>query len=808
MSTVACHTPFVAGTVYNGGSQVSYQGANYLAKWWESGSTSPDQQGDGGWSSQGACGSVADPSANAAATATSVPVGVPCSPSWDATLNYVGQSAVSFKNVNYVNSWWENPGADPLANADGGWVSKGACGTATPVASTSVPAVSSAAVATTVAVTPAPSATTTALAPVASTTSAVLVQVSTTPATTTDAPIATSSSATAAQIFTSASTTAAAVPTSAAIVTSVPVSSTATTAAAVPSTTTTAAAVASSATTTSTPAATSASTTAAAPVLTSATTTSTTTPVMTSTSTTSSAIVTSAAVATTTKSVAPVTSTTASTSTSTSAAATATGTPLPDCYPNWTATPFASIAYNGGNLVSYNGNNYVVTYQGAAGPPNAGAGTGWTLQGPCAGNGFTYRPFTTPGVIGYWTQWSPYSRKQNSIDQINLAGFNAINYAFVNVDATGTLQTFDQNADLNWMRTFTAQRLKYPNLRAIVSIGGWSGSMHFSTVAASASLTQTFVKNVHTFLDTMGFDGVDLDWEYPGGSGISCNTISTSDAANYVSLLSALRTELGPTRSISIAASAETSHYADPATGTSYIPQYMKYINYAQLMSYDFYGSWDAYSDFNSPLNSPGPSDPQQPSQNNAGYPVPLSQAAAVALWVKAGAPTAQLTNGLAFYGRSWSVPSTTNNGLYQLCQGSTQDPKTGLYSACTGPVGDFLDITQWCDPCKTCYNSGVWMYLNMRGAAGQTSPPLPSSATVAGNGWTRQYFDFAQSPTVQTSSNYRSLPSFISYDDPVSIKAKAAWAKSSGLGGTMIWELSQDYNAELVTAVHAGWGA
>ncbi|KAJ3076481.1 hypothetical protein HDU98_002925 [Podochytrium sp. JEL0797] len=614
-SGTPCAAPFVSGTAYNGGAQVSFNNVNYVAKWWESGTVTPDQAGDGGWSSQGACGS-----APAKTSATTTPV----------------------------------------------------------VATTA--------------------------------------------------------------------TTAAVVPTTSAAV--VPTTAAATSAAA-----------------------------------------------------TTAAIKTSPAVT----SAAPATSATTAAAPATTTAAATTG---PACYPNYTATPFAGITYKSGDQVSYNGQNWVVTYQGAAGPPNAGAGTGWTLQGPCSGNGFTFRPFTTPGVIGYWTQWSPYSRKQNSIDQIDLSGFTGINYAFVNVDATGTLQTFDSNADLNWMRTFTAQRVKYPNLKAIVSIGGWSGSQHFSTVAASASLTQAFVKNVHTFLDTMGFDGVDLDWEYPGGSGISCNAVSTSDAANLVNLVSALRTELGPTRSISLAVSAETSHYADPATGVSYIPQIMKYVNYAQLMSYDFYGSWDAYSDFNSPLNAPGPSDPQQPSQNNVGYPVPLSQAAAVALWTKAGALPSQLTNGLAFYGRSWSVPSTTNNGLYQLCQGSTQDPKTGLYSACTGPVGDFLDITQWCDPCKTCYNSGVWMYLNMRGAAGQQSPPLPSSATAAGNGWTRQYFDFAQSPTVQTASNYRGVPSFISYDDPVSIKAKAAWAKSSGLGGTMIWELSQDYNAELVTAVRAGWGA
>ncbi|KAJ3001600.1 UNVERIFIED_CONTAM: hypothetical protein HDU68_006762, partial [Siphonaria sp. JEL0065] len=498
---------------------------------------------------------------------------------------------------------------------------------------------------------------------------------------------------------------------------------------------------------------------------------------------------------TTTTTKVPTTSTTTTTnkqtSTTTTTTVSTTGTPLPDCYPNWTATPFASIPYNTGNLVSYAGNNYVVGYQGAAGPPNAAAGSGWTLKGPCNGTGFTFKPYTTPGLIGYWTQWSPYSRKQNAIDALDLTGFTGINYAFVNADASGNLQSFDTNADLNWLRTFAALRYKYPQLKSIVSIGGWSGSRYFSAIAASASATQAFVKNVHTFLDTNGFDGVDLDWEYPGGGGITCNTVDKNDAANFVNLLAALRAELGPNRSISLAVSAETVHYVD-ASGKQRIPDILKYANYAQIMSYDFYGSWTPNSDFNSPLNSPAPNDPQEPAVNNNGYSQPLSQANAVAAWIKAGASPSQLTNGLAFYGRSWSVQSKTNNGLYQACTGSVNG------GSCPGIVGDYLDAAVWCDPCNECYHSGVWMYNNIRGqtnsGGAQSAAPLSGSPTTASNGWSRQYFDFAQSPTLYTAS-YNNQPTFISYDDPVSIQAKAAWAKSQQLGGTMIWELSQDYN-------------
>ncbi|KAI9326118.1 glycoside hydrolase superfamily [Obelidium mucronatum] len=480
---------------------------------------------------------------------------------------------------------------------------------------------------------------------------------------------------------------------------------------------------------------------------------------------------------------------TSAVTTTTTKAATTTTIPsgLPLCYPPWNS----KNTYSAGTKVSYviNGvyNNYVAAYQGG-GAPGGPVGSGWTLDGPCDPKSLNYRPFDKPGIIGYWTTWSAYSRKQNSIDKIDLSGFSAINYAFMNTDANGNIVTFDSFADQNWMGVFNAQRLKYPNLRTIVSIGGWSGSRTFSTIAKSASLTQTFAKNVHTFLDANGFDGVDLDWEYPGGGGIDCNAVDPNDAANFVGLLSALRTELGPTRSISIAVSAEVSHYTVKSTGVNYIKDYMKYINYAQVMTYDFYGSWVPYSDFNSPLNSPGPNDPQEPAQ-----------------WINAGASPSQLTNGLGFYGRSWSVQSKTNNGLYQLCTGSVNN------ASCPGIVGDYLDAAQWCDPCKVCYNSGVWMYNNIRGQANsngqQSAAPLAGGPTSASNGWSRQYFNFAESPTLYSPS-YNAKSSFISYDDPQSLKVKAAWAKSQGLGGTMIWELSQDYNAELVNAVRAGWGA
>ncbi|KAJ3076635.1 hypothetical protein HDU98_001644 [Podochytrium sp. JEL0797] len=555
------------------------------------------------------------------------------------------------------------------------------------------------------------------------------------------------------------------------------------------------------------------------------------------TSTTATAVKTkTTAAATTAKAVtstAAVTTTVAKPTTTTVAVATTTQKVVPTTTPVVVATstsggavppvlgapcsPFGASAC--ANSVTYQcAYNSASVLQWAQWYTGACPGATTTGSGPVTTATAAVRPFTTPGIIGYWTNWSPYSRAENAIDTLDLTNFTTINYAFVNVSAAGALVSFDPVMDATWLPKFNGVKAKYPNLRTVVSLGGWSGSTHFSTIAASASLIQTFANNVLAYLVANNFDGVDIDWEYPGGGGITCNAVNSMDAANFVTLLSVLRATLGPQRSISIAASALASRYID-GNGVNQIPNMMKYINYAQLMSYDFYGSWVPYSDFNSALDVPGPTDPQEPATNNkaAGYPEGLTQKASVALWLAAGANASQLTNGLAFYGRSWSVQSNTNNGLYQLCTGSVLNATSGMQEACPGIVGDYLDKLNsgpggtWCDPCGSCYFAGVWMYNNLRGETGggdgvQASPPLASGPTTGSNGWNRQYFNFAQSPTLYTSS-YNGASSFISYDDPVSIQAKAAWAKSAGLGGTMIWELSQDYNTELVNAVRAGWG-
>lgn len=78
----------------------------------------------------------------------------------------------------------------------------------------------------------------------------------------------------------------------------------------------------------------------------------------------------------------------------------------------------------------------------------------------------------------------------------------------------------------------------------MISIGGWDYSAYFSDIASTAARRTAFAESCLTFILEHGFDGVDLDWEYPVSGGAAGNTNRPQDKQNFTLLLKEIRRQL------------------------------------------------------------------------------------------------------------------------------------------------------------------------------------------------------------------------------------------------------------------------
>ncbi len=348
-------------------------------------------------------------------------------------------------------------------------------------------------------------------------------------------------------------------------------------------------------------------------------------------------------------------------------------------------------------------------------------------------------------IVGYYTSWSIYQRDFQVAD-IPAAKLTHINYAFANVDGeTGECILGDIWSDDANFRYLGQLKEEYPHLQVLISVGGWTWSGNFSDVALTEDSRRHFVEScVKRFL--VGryegiFDGIDIDWEFPVSGGLPRNSARPEDKQNYTLLLQEFRRQFDELEAqtgrhylLTIAAPASPDIYANIELKD--ISQYLDWLN---VMAYDFHGSWDKASNFNAPLYATS-ADP------SPGY---LNAHATIQGYLQAGVPAGQIVLGVPFYGRGWAGVTDLDNGLYQ--------PSTHLPKGTWEPGAfDYKDLAK--------------NYVNK-------------------NGYTRYWHDEAKVPWLYNPATQV----FISYDDPESLGLKADYVREWNLGGVMFWELSAD---------------
>ncbi|KAI9011809.1 glycosyl hydrolases family 18-domain-containing protein [Hyaloraphidium curvatum] len=406
-----------------------------------------------------------------------------------------------------------------------------------------------------------------------------------------------------------------------------------------------------------------------------------------------------------------------------------------------------------------------------------------------------------PEVGAYFTQWGVYARqfKMKKVAAFpNAKDVTFVNYAFGNIyqkdggyecgiinrmesgngdggDAWSdygmgytTADSVDGVAD-KWDQPLAGNfnqlkklKARFPKIRAFISLGGWTWSKWFSAAASTsvsrkrlvASCVDLYIRGNLPLFDGRGgpgaaagiFDGIDIDWEYPGVVGLPYNTVSPDDKVNFNLLLEefryqldALSLETGKAYGLTVALGAgrDKIDATDPA-------EYSKHLDWANLMSYDYNGAWAAAgpTNFQSHLY-PDPASPSFSSPNpSMRY---YNTKDAVERLLAAGMPAGKLLVGVPFYGRGWTgVNAGGTNGLYQ--------PATG--------------------PAPGTYEQGIEDYRVLKASPG----------TVYVHNTTQQSYKYDP-----VSRNWWS------FDMPRDIDLKVNYAKANALRGVFAWSFDGD---------------
>ncbi|XP_049812389.1 chitinase-3-like protein 1 isoform X1 [Schistocerca nitens] len=341
-------------------------------------------------------------------------------------------------------------------------------------------------------------------------------------------------------------------------------------------------------------------------------------------------------------------------------------------------------------------------------------------------------------VVCYHGSWSAYRNGNGrfEIEYIKPELCTHMIYSFVGITSAGEVRILDEWLDLasgkNAYNRFN--KLKSSNTKTLVAIGGWNeGSATYSAVMNNAALRQKFVQNVVNFVKTYGFDGFDLDWEYPANRGGS-----PGDLRAYVELLKELRAEFDKHGFI-LSAAVGVGRYL---IGSAYdVPQLSKYLDFINLMTYDLHGSWDSKTGQNAPLYASSADKTEAERQLNVD--------SSVRYWIQNGADPAKLILGMGTYGRTFTLASTANTGVGAPATG----PGTsGPYTMESGMMG----YNEICEKIKA-------------------------------GGWTVTWDDEQKVPYAVSGNQW------VGYDNEESIKLKSQYVLDMGLGGGMIWSLETD---------------
>ncbi len=315
-----------------------------------------------------------------------------------------------------------------------------------------------------------------------------------------------------------------------------------------------------------------------------------------------------------------------------------------------------------------------------------------------------------------------------------------INYAFVDVQDSMAWLTNIETDTINF-RILNKLKEVNPDLKILISIGGWTWSGNFSDAALTPSSRRKFAKTSVEIVADHDLDGVDIDWEYPGLIGDN-NVFRPEDKQNYTLMFREIRKELDNL-------TEQTGKYYELTTAVGAFYSYIehtemekaaKYLDYVNLMTYDYYTTGDTAGHHS---NLYPPEDYEKDASADKSFKE----------FLKAGVPAEKLVMGLPFYGRSWIMKSADKHGINM--------------------------------PVKSAARGAGYTYIK--------------DSLVNKNGFVRYWDENAKAPYLFNATTNQLMV----YDDEESVQLKCEYVIDNSMGGVMFWQYASDPNEYLLDAVN-----
>jgi chitinase len=381
-------------------------------------------------------------------------------------------------------------------------------------------------------------------------------------------------------------------------------------------------------------------------------------------------------------------------------------------------------------------------------------------------------------VIGYITQWDAWKGENNDVPKasynhlnVDYSQYTILNYSFFGVAVDGSLHGADyrnkqiyqdgvnQAASPLYMESkFDSYEIYFikgvdpdvPSLfklahdkgvKVMASIGGWSMCKHFKDVAADATKRKKFTDDCKKLID-LGFDGIDIDWEYPGRDGMNFKGTAV-DFANHLQLMKDIRAAIGSGKLL-------TGCFAPVVKDNEFDWKALEGVmDYFNMMTYDYNGGWSNIAGHNSPLYD-------YPGAEYAG----LSLDNTTKSLKTKGVNLSKVNLGAGFYGRGVVTEKAGELNVKTVKKQVTVQPD--------GPITTAADYTN--------FALDVW----------DGTPNYSWIVNKCGD-WTEKWDETALVP-YKIKGN-----AFLSYDNVRSIGCKADYIKSNRLAGVIVWQIYGD---------------